>query len=92
VEPESSNDAVDVSLPRLAPLPLRLRDYTILRTLAELGPLAQQDVVALLGIDPAATAMTLDELQRARLVPRDRQPENRRKYAAVRKLATGRVS
>jgi len=66
---------------RLEPLALKLRHYTVLRSLAERGPLPQHALGELLGIDPATTATTLDDLEQAGLVDRTREPQNRRRYA-----------
>jgi DNA-binding MarR family transcriptional regulator len=66
---------------RLEPLHLKLRHYTVLHTLAAEGVMSQHELGELLTMDPATTAITLEELEQRRLVARKREPENRRKYA-----------
>jgi DNA-binding MarR family transcriptional regulator len=75
---QSVNRLIDI---RLEPLALKLRHYTVLRALGSLGVMSQQELGELLTMDPATTATTVDELEQGGLVAREREPQNRRKYA-----------
>jgi DNA-binding MarR family transcriptional regulator len=73
----------------LEPVGLKLRHYTVLHSLAAEGVMSQREIGELLSMDPATTATTVDELVRDGLLARDREPDNRRKYA-VELTAAGR--
>jgi DNA-binding MarR family transcriptional regulator len=83
---QTMNRLIETSL---EPVGLKLRHYTVLRSLEADGVMSQQEIGDLLSMDPATTATTVDDLVRAGLVARDREPDNRRKYA-VELTAAGR--
>jgi MarR family transcriptional regulator, lower aerobic nicotinate degradation pathway regulator len=83
---------------RLAERPgLTLWQFATLAELDDHGPVAQKALAAALGMDPSDMVRLMDELIDGRLVTRDRDPLDRRRYqvtltAAGRKaLATGRT-
>ena len=66
---------------RLAERPgLTLWEYAALAELAELGPAAQNVLAAALGIDAADMVRLMDDLIEKRLVQRERDPQDRRRY------------
>jgi MarR family transcriptional regulator, lower aerobic nicotinate degradation pathway regulator len=75
---------------------LTLWQFAALAELDDRGPVAQNALAAALGMDPSDMVRLMDELIGRRLVARDRDPADRRRYqvrlaAAGRKtLATGR--
>jgi DNA-binding MarR family transcriptional regulator len=69
---------------------LRLRHYAVLKALAEHRTLAQHALGELLQIDPATTAVAVEELETRGLVARRREPANRRRYA-ITLTAAGRT-
>jgi MarR family transcriptional regulator, lower aerobic nicotinate degradation pathway regulator len=82
---------------RLAERPgLTLWQFAALAELDDRGPVAQNALAAALGMDPSDMVRLMDELIGRRLVARDRDPADRRRYqvrlaAGGRKaLATGR--
>jgi DNA-binding MarR family transcriptional regulator len=77
---QSLNRLIEI---RLDPLGLKLRHYTVLRSLASEGVMSQQELGELLTMDPATTATTVDELEQYGLLARKREPANRRKYAVA---------
>jgi len=62
----------------LLPLGLRVRHFAVLVTLQQSGVMSQQALAQLTCIDPSTTVALLDELQRARLIERRRNPGDRR--------------
>lgn len=78
---------------RLEPLGLKSRHAGLLMTLGEQGPLSQQVLGALHRIDRTTMVALVDELERAGLVERQRDPEDRRAYRVqlTRKGATLRT-
>ena len=66
---------------RLAERPgLTLWEYAALAELAELGPAAQNTLAAALGMDTADMVRLIDALIEKRLVQRERDPADRRRY------------
>jgi len=66
---------------RLAERPgLTLWEYAALAELAELGLAAQNVLAAALGIDAADMVRLMDDLIEKRLVQRERDPQDRRRY------------
>lgn len=64
---------------RLSPMGLRIRHYSVLSTLRETGPISQQDLGSYLRIDGATMVATIDDLERANCVARNRGSEDRRR-------------
>jgi DNA-binding MarR family transcriptional regulator len=82
---------------RLAHKPgITLWQFAALAELDDHGPTAQHALAAGLGIDPSDMVRLMDELIEDRLVARDRDPADRRRYQITltakgrRALATGR--
>jgi DNA-binding MarR family transcriptional regulator len=73
----------------LASLGLRVRHYSILQALADNGPMSQLSLGAFLRIDPATMVNSLDDLERAELAARARDPLDRRRHV-VQITAAGR--
>ncbi len=73
----------------MAPLGLTVKHYACLRAIASEGPLSQQELGALLGIDRTTVVAVVDDLERKRLVARRRNPRDRRAYA-LEATAAGR--
>jgi DNA-binding MarR family transcriptional regulator len=66
---------------RLAERPgLTLWQYAALAELGDHGPAAQNGLAAGLGMDPSDMVRLMDELIAQRLVGRERDPEDRRRY------------
>lgn len=65
----------------LAPLGLRARHYNVMAMIAADPGLSQQDISALLGLDPNIIVALIDDLERDKLVTRSRSPTDRRRYA-----------
>ncbi|MFI7067398.1 MarR family winged helix-turn-helix transcriptional regulator [Kribbella sp. NPDC050124] len=66
---------------RLAERPgLTLWQYAALAELGDHGPAAQNGLAAALGMDPADMVRLMDELIGKRLVSRERDPADRRRY------------
>jgi DNA-binding MarR family transcriptional regulator len=63
---------------RLSELGLRIRHYSLLATLAELGPMSQGQLGAYLRIDGATMVATIDDLEGVGLVERRRAQRDRR--------------
>jgi len=59
------------------------RHFGVLLQLARREPLSQRQLIELLGADKSAMTRTMDELERAGLVERSREPHDRRTYAIV---------
>jgi DNA-binding MarR family transcriptional regulator len=59
---------------------LTLTHYAVLCTFADLGALSQGEVAASLAIDKSHVATTIDQLLEARLVERERDAADRRRY------------
>nr|WP_240979705.1 MarR family winged helix-turn-helix transcriptional regulator [Streptomyces sp. HNM0574] len=68
---------------------LRVRHYSILQALADNGAMSQLALGAFLRIDPATMVSSLDDLERAGLAARERDPQDRRRYV-VDATAAGR--
>lgn len=66
---------------KVAAAGLRVRHFGPLLTIARLGPCPQQRLARELAITEPATAQLVDELVRAGLVVRGRDPRDRRRYA-----------
>ncbi len=73
----------------LAPLDLRIRHFSVLQGLADVGPIAQVELGRYLRIDPATTTATLDLLESRGAVARTRDAADRRRYV-VELTAAGR--
>lgn len=73
----------------LGDLGLRVRHYSILQALADNGPMSQLGLGGYLRIDPATMVSSLDDLERAGLAARTRDPQDRRRYL-VELTADGR--
>jgi DNA-binding MarR family transcriptional regulator len=65
---------------RLAPLGLTVRTCGVLNLLADQGPLSQQAIGELLSIDRTTMVEIVDELERAGIAQRVRNPNDRRSY------------
>jgi DNA-binding MarR family transcriptional regulator len=63
---------------RLSSLGLRIRHYSLLATLADLGPMSQGQVGGYLRIDGATMVATIDDLEALGLVERRRAQRDRR--------------
>jgi DNA-binding MarR family transcriptional regulator len=64
----------------LAVLGLRIRHYSVLQTLSELGSASQQDLGVYLRIDGATMVATIDDLESLGYVARKRGTDDRRRY------------
>jgi DNA-binding MarR family transcriptional regulator len=53
----------------------------VLRAVAEAGPLSQREISDLIGHDPSDLVGTIDILEKAGLVERQRDPDDRRRHA-----------
>jgi DNA-binding MarR family transcriptional regulator len=73
----------------LAPLGLAPRQFGALSLLADEGPLSQQRLGELMGVDRTTMVALVDGLERGGLVERERNPDDRRAYA-LRATARGR--
>lgn len=69
-----ARDLLDATL---APLHLRSRDFWLLAMVAA-GPISQQELAALCGVDPSSMVALLDDLETRALVRRQRHPRDRR--------------
>ena len=69
----------DIAEERLGDIGLSARDYSILAILAVDGPDSQFELARLLGKAPGLIVPAIDRLQRAGLVKRTRDPEDRRR-------------
>ncbi|MEV4673854.1 MULTISPECIES: MarR family winged helix-turn-helix transcriptional regulator [Actinomadura] len=65
----------------LRPLGIDVRQYAMLLALEMYGPSSQRRLIDLTGIDKSTMVRSVDELERADLVRRERIPEDRRAYA-----------
>jgi DNA-binding MarR family transcriptional regulator len=65
---------------RLAPLGLTVRTCGVLNLLADQRPLSQQAIGEMLGIDRTTMVEIVDELERAGIARRVRNPSDRRSY------------
>ena len=68
---------------RLTPLGLSVQTCGVLNLLADEGPLSQQAIGEMLGIDRTTMVDLVDELERAGIVRRERNPHDRRSYAVT---------
>lgn len=68
---------------RLAPLGLSVQTCGVLNLLADEGPLSQQAIGEMLGIDRTTMVDLVDELEKAGIVRRERNPHDRRSYAVT---------
>ena len=68
---------------RIAPLGLRARHLGVLWILEQTGRISQQQIAALLGLDPSTIVLVLDEMEKKDLVRRVRNPRDRRAYGLV---------
>lgn len=64
----------------LEPLDLRIRHFSILQGLADVGPLPQVELGRYLRMDPASTTAALDHLQAKGAIERERDTTDRRRY------------
>lgn len=69
---------------------LRVRHYSILQALADNGAMSQLALGGYLRIDPATMVSSLDDLERAELAARARDPQDRRRHL-VEITAAGRA-
>lgn len=67
----------------LAPLGLRVRHYSVLQALADLGPTVQIELGTYLRIDPATMAAALERLEKDGAVERERSVEDRRRFVVA---------
>lgn len=67
----------------LRPLGVRVRHFSVLQALADLGPTGQVDLGRHLRIDPATMAGTLEHLESLAAVARERDPSDRRRYVVA---------
>lgn len=65
----------------LEPLGIDGRHYGVLAGLAELGPVSQQTLANVLGVDRSTMVDFVDELEQRGFVRRGRNPSDRRAYA-----------
>src|SRR5882757_4977974 len=73
------------------PAPTRLRDVLVLSMLEDAGPLSQQRLAELSGVNRTIVVKLIDSLEDRGLVARDRNPADRRSYALV-PTAAGRAA
>ena len=66
----------------LAPLGIQGKHFGILMTLRRLGPISQQELIALLGTDKSAMVRQIDDLENGGLVER-RRAADRRAFAVT---------
>jgi len=71
----------------LAPLELVPRQFGVLAALQAEEPCSQQRIAAVLGVTPPAVLAMIDDLERAGLVRRSRNPIDRRAYLLTRSSA-----
>ncbi len=64
----------------LKPLGLRARHFNVMAMIAAEPTLSQRDISDLLGLDPNIILALVDDLERQRLVTRQRSTEDRRRY------------
>jgi DNA-binding MarR family transcriptional regulator len=69
-----------LAIERLEPLGLSPREWGVLSTLAESGPLTQIGLATTMSIDRTAMVYLLDELEDQALVERVRSPQDRRAF------------
>src|SRR4051812_49112884 len=55
----------------------------VLRAVAEAGPLSQREISDLIGLDPSDLVGAIDIVERAGLVERQPDPEDRRRHAVM---------
>jgi len=72
--------AQSLATERLAPLRLSPREWGVLSTLVESGPLTQIELATALAVDRTAMVYLIDELEERELVRRDRKPGDRRSF------------
>ncbi|GAA3796067.1 hypothetical protein GCM10022226_14240 [Sphaerisporangium flaviroseum] len=63
------------------PFGLRSKDFIVLTAIESIGPQSQQQLARSHGIDRTTMVSVVDGLERAGLVQRARNPDDRRKYA-----------
>jgi DNA-binding MarR family transcriptional regulator len=68
---------------KLAKRDLRLYHHALLLALDELGPSSQQQLAAIIGVDPRNIVSTIDFLERRGLVTRAPDPDDRRRYGVT---------
>ena len=78
-----------LAIERLEPLGLSPREWGVLSTLAESGPLTQIGLATTMSIDRTAMVYLLDELEDQALVERVRNPQDRRAFL-IHLTASGR--
>jgi DNA-binding MarR family transcriptional regulator len=88
----SSGRAVRASNARLAPLGLRVRQYSVLSVVCDSHGISQRELSDVLGLDPSQIVALVDDLQALGLVERLPDPADRRTrlVAATRKGETTR--
>ncbi|MDO7867048.1 MarR family winged helix-turn-helix transcriptional regulator [Nocardioides jiangxiensis] len=67
----------------ISPLGVRVRHFSVLQLLADLGPTGQVDLGRQLRIDPATMAAALDHLESLDAVVRERDTADRRRYVVA---------
>ncbi|RJL32828.1 MarR family winged helix-turn-helix transcriptional regulator [Bailinhaonella thermotolerans] len=67
----------------LRPLGVDVRGLAVLLALPMYGPVSQRDLIGHLGIDKSTMVRVIDELEKAGLVSRERDPQDRRAHAIV---------
>lgn len=73
----------------LEPLGLDIRQFIVLKSIADRGPVSQQALGEGVWIDRTTMVSVVDELERKRFVERRRNPDDRRAYA-IEITAAGR--
>jgi DNA-binding MarR family transcriptional regulator len=73
----------ELATKRLTPLGLNVRMCGVLNLLKEEGPKSQQEIGEMLSIDRTTMVEIVDELERQRIVRRERSPRDRRSYAVT---------
>jgi DNA-binding MarR family transcriptional regulator len=86
----ASQAAQQLANERLSPLGITAREFGVLTLLARAGELSQQAIGEELLIDRTTMVAMIDALERAGLVLRERNPNDRRAYA-VKLTPKGRV-
>lgn len=64
----------------LSPLSMRARHFGFLLWMRRQGPMSQQELAGLAGLDPSTVVSIIDEMEKLQLVERRRNPEDRRAY------------
>ena len=79
----ASRNVIALYRPVLEPLGLTHPQYLVMLTLWERDPLTVKEIGQLLSLDPATLSPLLKRLERARLIRRDRHPDDDRALAVT---------